>query len=363
MNVGIITFHCSYNFGSALQAFALSEIIKKKGVSNSVIDYRSVDYNQYHIIRPLRPWTIPESLRCFDALTRRKQSFVSFLSKNVPLTPRRYSYRNEQRLEELQDYFDMFVCGSDQIWNLDCTNGVVKPFFLSFAGTRGRVAYAASLAHTSFRPKHYTERDKEFIGEQLDRFSAISVREASTVELFQPLTKNNIEVCLDPTLLLDGEDYRRVVAPAPVEGRFVFAYMLEENLSVIRQAEHVAREAGAKVAYVSKKDLHLSVPSINLFGVGPSEFLGLVAEADAVVTNSFHATVFSLLFGVPFQTVSTRNSGSRMRELLAGLGESEHLIEGVLADMPAAADPVSFGPRLEIMRTRSRAFLDRALEV
>lgn len=361
MSVGIITFHCSYNYGSALQAFALSRQIEKMGHACEVIDYRSADFNQYHIIRPLRPWTIPGSVRRLGRLTKRRSSFNEFLSKHVPLTRERYSYRREGRLASLQDRFDTFVCGSDQIWNLDCTCGVVKPFFLSFAGGRRRVAYAPSLAHTSFRPENFTERDKEFIGEQLDKFSAISVREASTVDLFQPLTKNRIEVCLDPTLMLDGADYEDVTVPAAVGGPFVFAYMLEENAAVMAQAERVAREAGARVVYMSRADRRLSVPSANLYGVGPSEFLGLVAGAEAVVTNSFHATVFSLLLGTPFQTIATRDSGSRMRDLLTSLGEASHLVEGSCDDMPGVVDPSAVESRLSVLRARSIAFLDRAL--
>lgn len=361
MRVGIITFHCSYNYGSALQAFALSRLIEKMGHACEVIDYRSADFNQYHIIRPLRPWTIPGSVRRFGRLAKRKSTFEAFMSERVPLTSERYSYRNEGRLASLQDRFDVFVCGSDQIWNLDCTCGVEKPFFLSFAGDRRRVAYAPSLAHTSFRPENFTGRDKEFIGEQLDKFSAISVREASTVDLFQPLTKNKIDVCLDPTLMLDSNDYKDVVVPATVGGPFVLAYMLEENKAVTDQAERVARAAGAQVVYVSKTDRRLSVPSVNLFGAGPSEFLGLVAGAEAVVTNSFHATVFSLLMGTPFQTIATRDSGSRMRDLLMSLGEASHLVEGPCDSLPGVVDLSVVGPRLDALRSRSRSFLDRAL--
>lgn len=361
MRVGIVTFHCSYNFGSALQAWALYRKLESLGHEVEIVDYRGRDFRQYKLIRVARPRTVMQNLLSLRRNLARRRSFESFLSDNMDSTTR-YAVRTEGRMSELCSMFDCFVCGSDQIWNLDCTGGPVRPYFLSFAEDRRRVAYAPSLAHVSFKPENFTERDKEFIGEQLDRFSAISVRETSTVGLFQPLTRNRIEVCLDPTLLLDGEDYRSIAADVPVEEPFVFAYMLEENPAVMAQAERVAREADAMVAYVSKSDRHLSVPSVNLYGIGPSEFLGLVSGAEAVVTNSFHATVFSLLLGTPFQTIATRDSGSRMRELLTSLGETSHLIEGMSDVMPSAADQAALAPKLDVLRAHSLAFLKRALE-
>ncbi len=360
MNIGIITFHCSYNFGSAIQTFALRRQLEIMGNTAHVIDYRGVDFEQYRLLRLGSARALASSVVSLSKNRRRSKSFEYFFQNYFSMT-RRFTVDSQSELEGLRDDFDCFVCGSDQIWNLDCTGGPVGPYFLDFAGDRKRVAYAPSLAHASFAPENFTEHDREFIGEQLDRFGAISVREASTVGLFQPLTENKIDVCLDPTLLLGGEDYRGVIAPAPVEGPFVFAYMLEENPAVMRQAEHVAHEAGARVAYVFRRGRRLSAPSVNLYGVGPSEFLCLVKSAEAVVTNSFHATVFSLIFGTPFQTIATRSSGSRMRELLETLGEAHHLIEGDTGEMPQAANQDALTDKLNGLRAHSLAFLDRAL--
>lgn len=360
MNIGIITFHCSYNFGSAIQAFALKRQLEKMGNTTRVIDYRGADFEQYRLFRLDSARLAVSSALFLNKNKRRSRSFERFFYEHYDMT-RRFTVESQAGLEELNADFDCFVCGSDQIWNLDCTRGPVGPYFLDFAGDKRRVAYAPSLAHTSFAPENFTKRDKKFIGDQLDRFSAISVREASTVGLFQPLTRNEIDVCLDPTLLLDSEDYRSAMAPTPVEGPFVFAYMLEENPAVMRQAEWVAKEVGARVAYVSKRGRRVSVPSVNLYGIGPSEFLGLVSGAEAVVTNSFHATVFSLLFGIPFQTIATRNSGSRMRGLLESLGETSHLIEGDNVEMPRAVNRSALRDKLDDLRTHSIAFLGRAL--
>ena len=108
------------------------------------------------------------------------------------------------------------VCGSDQIWNLDCTLGPVPPFFLSFAsdGTK-KIAYAPSLSHAKFEEKNFTLEDKKHVSEWLNRFDALSVRELSVAGQFQQLTNKHIVETLDPTLLLNLEDYRHIQAPQP----------------------------------------------------------------------------------------------------------------------------------------------------
>ena len=362
MRVGIVTFHCSYNFGSALQAYALLRLVESRVGEAQVIDYRGRDYYKYYrLFRIARPETMVDNLLGLRGNIKRKDAFERFIGERLNLTSSSYNFRDEERMTELADEFDCFICGSDQIWNLDCTRGPVGPYFLSFAGCKRRIAYAPSLAHTSFSPKNFTEADRRYIGEQLDKFTAVSVREASTVSLFQPLTNKTIDVCLDPTLLVNVEEYRTIAVRAPVEGSFVFAYMLEENPVVMKQAERVARLLGVRLVYVSPRNRRLGVPSTNLYGIGPSEFLDLIARAACVVTNSFHATVFSLLMETPFQTVTTGASGSRMCDLLSSLGEEGHLIERPVDDLPATASPMSFMPKLEELRAHSLAFLDRAL--
>lgn len=361
MNVGIVTFHCSYNFGSALQTYALKRLIEKMGHVARVVDYRGRDFDAYRVMRLNSFPLVASSLLAYRRNCARRDSFEAFQRRWFDLTDR-YTYEDERRMVELQDKFDCFVCGSDQIWNLDCTCGPVSPYFLEFAGEVRRVAYAPSLAHTSFQPEHFTEDDRQFIAAQLDRFSAISVREAVTVPLFQPLTNRTIETCLDPTLLLDREDYAPITNDEAIsKGRYVFVYMLERNDAVNRQAERVARSLGARIEYVSKWPQRFGVASKNRYGIGPSEFLGLLAHAEAVVTNSFHATVFSLLFGVPFQTLATKNSGSRMHELLSEVGECSHLIEAETDGLPTAVNVGDMQMRLERLRDSSQLFLHQAL--
>ena len=346
MRIGIVTFHCAYNFGSALQAWALLRTLEARGHEVRVVDYRGRDFDQYRLIQTFSPKAFLASLAFYGPNRRRRDSFERFIAERLAPTAR-YGVGDEARMAaELPRQFDSFICGSDQIWNLDCTRGPVGPYFLGFAGDARRVAYAPSPSHTTFASENFGPAQRKQIADWLSRFSAVSVREAS---------------CLDPTLLLNASDYDAITSPVPEATGTLFVYMLEKNPELVAYAGRLAHELGVSVSYVSKRRLDFGVPARNYYGVGPSEFLGLVHGCSAVVTNSFHATVFSLLFGTPFQTFATERSGARMRELLAELCEKDHLVDGSVASAPVAASVDEIAPRLEKLRAGSLAFLDRAL--
>lgn len=360
MRIGVVTFHCAYNFGSVLQTWALVQELKRRGHEVRAVDYRGADFDQYRLIRTDSMRELAASLVFLRKNLRRRDSFERFIRENLPCTSR-YGAMDEKKMEELSGEFDCFVCGSDQIWNLDCTRGPVGPYFLSFAGAARRVAYAPSLSHTSFKEENFGPRQREMVADWLARFDAVSVREAATVPLFQPYVAKGMRVCLDPTLLLDADVYDSIVRLVPSAEGTLFVYMLEKNEEMVSWASSVAREMNVEISYVSRRKLDFGVPAKNYYGVGPAEFLGLLRGAAAVVTNSFHATVFSLLFDVPFQTFATERSGSRMRGLLESLGASDCLTDGSASAVPHAVSPEDAMPRLAALRSDSLAFLDEAL--
>lgn len=357
MNVGIVTFHCSYNFGSALQAYALQTVIEKIGHTATIIDYRSENYDAYKLIKPARPKNMLRMLKRYSVNKKRKESFERFWGDYFNLTPKRYSYKNEDSLNALAAEYDAFTCGSDQIWNLDCTHGIVPPFFLSFAGQARRVAYAPSLAHTSFSLDNF---DEAAVARYLAGFHSISVRERETVPLFQPLTTKKIEVVLDPTLLLDAEAFMPMAEKRVVEGDYLFCYLLRSCPELLDSVCALAASTGIPVVYISDNDLPIP-GATNLYGVGPTEFVSLIAHAKAVMTNSFHASVFSVLFRKQFRVFATDKSGSRMIDLLGDLCLSDHCSEVVDSDPIPDTDWEGVQTRLDNLRAHSVDYLRQAL--
>ena len=181
MKIGTITFHCAYNFGSALQTYALRKYLTDLGHDVHVIDYRSEDFRNYWIFRKYGIKSFAVDLLFLPGNLRRRSSFQTFWHRHFNLTKNTYEGVDAdlQMAQDLND-FDAFICGSDQIWNLDCTRGPVPPFFLSFASNdTKKIAYAPSMSHAKFVEKNFTAEDKKRISGWLNRFDSISVREIS----------------------------------------------------------------------------------------------------------------------------------------------------------------------------------------
>lgn len=370
MKIGTITFHCAYNFGSALQTYALKKYLSNLGYDVHVIDYRSRDFRQYRLFRGLGfKSTVADLLFLFKNY-RRRTNYRLFWNKYFNLSDHTYEGPDSERLlsKDLKNY-DALICGSDQIWNLDCTSGPVPPFFLSFASDKSKkIAYAPSLSHARFEDKNFTEKDKRQISGWLNRFDAISVRELSVANQFQRLTDKRIIETLDPTLLLNLEEYRQIQAPQLPKrlkaGTYIFAYTLWPNKDMVEYVDKLASERDLTVVYYSRNPINYKSRSINVYGIGPSDFLTLIDKADCVISNSFHATVFSILYGKPFLTIGTEKSSSRMKTLLIKLGLSEkHLLP---SDFTGTTEVKPFKPaldakRLNDLRASSEQFLITAL--
>ena len=190
-------------------------------------------------------------------------------------------------MKELNDKFDIFICGSDQIWNLDCTQGVEPAYFLKFASKdKLKIAYAPSLSHIKFS-RNYNEDLKEAI-KDLDY---ISIREESTLPLIQPLTEKKVSVVLDPTLLLDQKDYELIISREKQKSEYVFVYMLEYNDELIKYCNEFGNKRRIKIIYITNSKFS-GIKGENAFGIGPDKFLKYIKEAKYIITNSFHCDSF-----------------------------------------------------------------------
>lgn len=371
MEIGIVTFHCSYNFGSALQAWALKEYLESKGHNVHVIDYRSEDFVQYRLLRFRGVKSFVSDFVFLPRNMRRRRSFHAFWNEHFNMTNRTYKGLNALHdLARDADKFDAVIAGSDQIWNLDCTCGPNPIFFLAFVPERClKIAYAPSLAHKSFNPAYFTADDKKRIAVWLNRFNAISVRELAVAGQFEQLTTRPFTETLDPTLLLNLSEYRNIEAtrlPCGLKaGNFLFAYTLWPDEAMNAYVDRIAEKQNLTIAYYSKKQVHYKSKSVNCYGMGPSEFLAMIDKASSVVSNSFHATVFSILFSKPFLTFSTDRSTSRISTLLNNLGLStEHLIRAhndSTTILPFASYLDSH--KMERLRRQSEHFLSDALKM
>lgn len=359
--IGIITFHYAYNYGSVLQAFAMQTYLLEKGYEAKIIDYiMKHDYEQYKIFRwntyLQRPQSLIADIFLIHKNLKRMRSFKNFVSNYLSLT--NIQCYNCLDLENLNDDFEVFICGSDQIWNFDCTKGVDAAYFLDFAAKdKLKIAYAPSVAQLSFDYDIANELKKYLSG-----FNAISVREKSTAKLIEDIIRKKIDVVVDPTLLLKKNDYLLLAAEIK-NNSFLFVYELEENTNILRYARKIAKEKKLQIIYlsnISKKNQFMLHNVINAYGCSPNDFLGYIKNAEYIITNSFHATIFSIVFEKKFCTFRTKKNFPRIQDLLQEV-DLEKRIYNIYLNIYQDIDYVVVGIKLDQIREKSYIYLFEAL--
>lgn len=361
MKIGIITLHCSYNFGSALQAFALQQYIEDHFGETYIINFvHRKDFEQYKLFRAglylKQPRCLASDIVFFKKNYIRKRSFESFLQKYVRMTKKQYFSCGE--LEELNAVFDVFICGSDQIWNPVCFGAVEPAFFLQFVHTdKRKIAYAPSISHLSLK-----KQDLAQMATYINQLDAVSVREKSTISLIEAMVGKPVKSVLDPTLLLHKSQYLKIMSPCLHTG-FIFVYMLEYSSELIEYAKKQSAFLGKRVVYHTFNSLWRRTKfknAVNVYGIGPDEFLGYIYKADYIITNSFHGTIFSLVFEKKFCTFKTKYSFSRVTDLLNDVGLSERIYHDGIK-WPDKIDYEAVNMKLDKMRQESELFLQEAL--
>lgn len=355
--VGLITFHLSYNFGAALQAYSLQEAINELGCECWLLNYYFQHGMDFYGIRPYA------SLKgkIFDFLITPKR----LLQHKAYHQYQRRFYRNTtpmtkkwEDLAVLSKDCEVLVCGSDQIWNPD--KGDITPYFLKFAlPYQRKVSYAPSV--------NFYRLEENLIPayrELLMDFDAISVREEATAEQLSSMIEKPVFCALDPTLLHSREFFDAMLSQnegVSFPGRFIFVYCLNTSKSKRKRlftfAEKYARKHHVKIVYFSKIDSFGRLYSKNIFVNDPLVFLKAVKDAEFVITDSFHACVFSIIYHKQF--VYGIDS-IRINDLIQRLGIQNRMINGDL-DINSEINYDVVEDKLLSLRKDSLAFLKQAI--
>lgn len=345
MKICTITCHDVYNAGASLQAYALAAYLRDQGHDVRIIDYKPDYLSRHFSLRVIgnprydKPLVreayllakLPGRLRAKYSL--RKRRYDAFRRDFLSLT-RRYNSVDELRADPPRA--DAYFAGSDQIWNTFFSNGKDSAFYLDFAPAENiKASYAASFA-TEDVPDAW----KAQIGEWLSKLDAISVRESSGVGIVEKLGLTAVQV-VDPVFLLSADEWRKIAAGKPAEP-YVLVYDFDGNAQIEQEAKRLAAQYGLKIFALQK----LSYADRCIMDMGPREFVSLVAGASYVVSNSFHATAFSLIFRRPFMVYDRQEKiNTRMRDLMGSVG---------LSDRKKADDPLDWD--------MVQASLDRQIE-
>jgi hypothetical protein len=370
MNVGIITRNRAHNFGAVLQAYALSEVVRRLGHDCRIIDYNP-DPNTYNSIflRSLHPSATCANIVALShwrVCLRSMARFNDFITQQLPLTP--HCYSNGADLCAKPHPFDAVICGSDQIWRpKQLAAGFGAPYFLDFTPDRcRRIAYAASFGVSSLDPL-----DRRRMAPLLARIEHLSVREPSGQDIVRAASGREAAHVLDPTLLLPAEAYAGIEACPARFAKYLLLYPMQspKGSRQLELVQALKQRLGLPVVYVFPKwySRHWgSVADQVVWDAGPREFLGLIKNAGMVCTSSFHGTAFSIIYRRPFINIPHSVSGDRARGLLTALGLAHRQAADpdALHATPAELGTIDYaaaGSRLDVLVEHSMAFLRQAL--
>ena len=326
MKIGITTFQWSDNYGAVLQAHALQSVLETMGHSVEIVDYQPRNLGSM-----VRRW-VAKTPRCCARkweLRYKEHLFESFRRKYLKRTPETFCSVDD--LERIKDRFDVLITGSDQVWNPDWLaqiEGLSDLFFLSFAGSQTRrISYAASIGHSEKATME--EAWQKILSAKLKQMDAISVREASGVKLVSELCGRTDAVhVVDPTLLLDRAYYETIAGKAKRKSGMLLSYMLH---GLERDADAACRQiAESQNLHIVKCDVHKTSLHRGYRLPSPSGWLREIRDASFVVTNSFHGTVFCLIFHVPFIALliggKIGSMNSRIVDLLSAVGLTNRIL-------------------------------------
>ncbi len=362
MKIGIMTWYSYNNYGSKLQATAIYNILKQKGYTPTFINYSPRG-------------TISENLsfrvilkKVFDKISNRNKAITN--NESFKLYSKNYFSETEKcdsyiDLFQLNDDFDAFVCGSDQIWS---PNNFDPRFFLDFANSNKIVAYAPSIGLSAINDSIIFNKMKELI----NRFNYISIREETGAKIIKDICGKNVNVVVDPTLLMNKDDWQRFESKSLNKelknDNYIVTYFLGESDKYLDGIKKYAKENKLviynipvyKKRKINKFDFH--------YEVGPSEFLSLIKNAKCVFTDSFHGTIFSINYNVNFYTYkrfndkSKINQNSRVTDFLGKLSLYDRIVDNKSLLKNSNIKYSIINQKIEKFRNESMSFLLSSLE-
>lgn len=354
MKIGIATFHWSQNYGALLQTYALKKTLEEYGHEVLVIDKRPdlTKKKDTFISRfkdcilasshPLDRWRIKEQKRLLEQF--RKQYF---------------SLHKEETIESL----DIIICGSDQIWNSKLTGGKLEPLYFGeskYIICNRRISYAASLGESELPKKDIKDFTRLVRG-----LDYISVREKSLLTEINKYIDKKIVCVLDPTLLLEKKAYENLLIPVTEkEQGYVLIYQNTYDERLYSIAKTIAKNKDLKVIEIARKRYRPLQKCTTILNGGVETFLSMYKNADYVVTNTFHGTVFAIQFEKNFVSIPLKGRESRVLNLLTKLKLENRIIRNSNIENILDLDSIDYQKvkeEINIQQNNSYSYLFEAI--
>lgn len=362
MKIGVITFHKVNNIGGALQASALLKFINRMNINCEIIDFVPND-----VANERRNIISTSILKCkrmlkFAAnkeLYQRIKKFSKFQKQHYILSTK--TYYGDSDIHQNPPKYDLLISGSDQILNTTLT-GNSTSYYLDFCNDTPKMSYASS-----FGRDHLTGDEYELISNELSKFEFLSVREASAGEIIARTIGRNPELVMDPVFLLDSHAWANLAKTknmAPFD-KYIFVYSMEQSSSLEKAIIELKEKTGLHVIVVKGGGTIGPVYDFEDKTCGPAEFLRYILDAEYVVTNSFHGTAMSLIFGKKFISVSHSSRNARLQNIMNLVSSENNLLpfDNYIGDI---LDDVNDGTQLYALLANhihhSKQYLQSAIE-
>ena len=376
MKIALFSCHHDPNYGSMLQAYALSEALRKFGVQSEYIDYSSSP--DPSTIRRLVEAFIKAPFRCIaniinpirsngefaffhtPAFAKTIEAYERFHQQYIPVSQKKFFFDTIRQKLDVSEY-DIYMVGSDQSWSPSLYKPN-KPYFLDFADLPIRASYAPSFGTTDLQEDYL-----QLLQEKLPPFSFLSCREAANARLLTQLLGREVTHVLDPTLLLTPTDWNKVAIVPDIKGDYILAYILGEKDTVIEFAEQLGKKKELPVYFVVTRPKYLCMSNA-LNGIGPDDWVGLIRNAKYVVTDSFHGTLFCINYNVNFYAFSKRKGNlnvqdnARILEFLGILGLQQRFQDDrINPQLMTDIEYSHVNDKISQLRIRSLAYLQKCI--
>lgn len=366
MKIGILTYHRAENYGALLQAYATMTYLRSLGHDVSFVDYWPQYHSDYFSIFPihifnkknikgkvaillrLMLWGIPKSIR--------KSCLQKFMHEHLGL-PRYPKYTNDDcKTEE----YDIVVYGSDQIWRKQNLGGVGFDdwyFGVNNVQSKRKIVYAGSMGAVSL-----DSADESYVLQQMKNFNALSVREKD-LQAFLSSKRIESQLVCDPVFLLSKEEWLKVASPSHNNKRYILFYNLLNSQESVNFANRLSQKTGLPVIEINKvltlsrflNKRYVSCASVE-------RFLGLIRDAEYVVSNSFHGVAFSLIFEKNFYAVGMAKRANRVVSLLESAGIPDRYVYNVFpSDYSKPISYDSVNDEIKRFRDFSRNYLNQSI--
>lgn len=332
--VALMTWIHHDNYGTVLQGLATKNVVNSLGHELEGIDYISEGYDRItklekllnpskvkeKLIQNIRGMEYYKNIKC----DKRKIAFEEFRKKHLKLKKAQTS----SELYALNTEYDAFICGSDQIWSPKEYN---SKYYLDFVEIKEKkIAYAPSFGRSIIKDELVKKRIKESI----EGFKHLSVREYEGAKLIKEISGREVKVVVDPTLLVSKKEWNQYESDIKIEGKYLVCYFLGNNESYWKHIEEISKKYNLKVIVIPIFEVDLKRDFTIMEGVGPGEFLSLIKNAELVCTDSFHGSIFSIIYNTAFLTYkrfsdkNIESQNSRIYNLLKLFNLEEKLISG-----------------------------------